>query len=274
MPLHADSTRLTQVFVNLLNNAAKYMEKSGQIWLGVKVLPAPAGKGTPSFRSPSMRGAASLSPSVPPEQERGGAKEVVVRIKDNGVGISADFLPHIFDAFTQADVTSERSKSGLGIGLTLARHLVDLHGGSIEAESEGLGEGSEFIVRLPLAELCAEVHAGGQPAPAAVPEIPPFKRVLVVDDVRLQAQSMGMLLELMGFEVRMAHNGRAALTILQEFFPDVALIDIGLPGMNGYEVAQQIRALPQLKDIVVIAQTGWGRDTDREQARQAGSIII
>ena len=219
------------------------MDKSGQIWLGVKVVPA---------------------------EKNPDAQEAVVRIKDNKIGISADLLSRIFDVFTQADATSERSKGGLGIGLTLARHLVDLHGGSIQATSEGLGKGSEFIVRLPLAELVLDVNAGRRRAPEALRPIPSYKRILVVDDVRIQAKSMGMLLELMGFEVRIAHDGSGALAALQEFLPDVALIDIGLPEINRYEVARRIRALPQFKDILLIAQTGWGRDTDRERARQAG----
>jgi CheY-like chemotaxis protein len=243
MLLDADATRLTQAFVNLLNNAAKYMDKNGQIWLGVKV-------------------------TVPEKSQFG--QEAVIRIKDNGIGISAELLPRIFDAFKQADAAHARSKGGLGIGLTLARHLIELHGGSIEAQSEGAGRGSEFIIRLPLMEAAVSADAKPPAAPAALPGAPVFKRILVVDDARAQAKSLSMLLQVMGFEVRTAHDAAAALATAQEFQPDLALIDIGLPGMNGYQLALRLRELPNLKDIVLIAQTGWGRDEDREQSRRAG----
>jgi CheY-like chemotaxis protein len=248
--------------VNLMNNAAKYMEQSGQIWLGVKVLPAPSAEPSRSDRSP-----AALAQRA---GENASDKEAVIRIRDNGIGISADLLPRIFDVFIQADGAAGHGKGGLGIGLTLARHLVGLHGGSIRAESEGLGRGSEFTVRLPLSEIRTDARSDGLRVPVAMLKVPAFKRILIVDDLRSQAKSMAMLLDLMGFESRVAYDGAGALTALEEFFPDVALIDIGLPGMSGYEVARRIRALPQFKDIMLIAQTGWGRHSDREQSREAG----
>jgi PAS domain S-box-containing protein len=242
MLLEADATRLTQAFVNLLNNAAKYMDKEGQIWLGVKV-------------------AAS--------ENAGSGKEAVVRIKDNGIGISAELLPRIFNPFTQAAGADARSKGGLGIGLTLARHLIELHGGSIEAQSEGPGKGSEFIVHVPLVDASENI-AAPKTAPGAPSGNPPFKRVLVVDDAYAQAKSLAMLLQVMGFQVATAHDAASALATAREFHPEVALIDIGLPGINGYQLALRLRELPELKNMVLVAQTGWGREEDREQSRRAG----
>jgi signal transduction histidine kinase/ActR/RegA family two-component response regulator len=282
MPVNADSTRLAQVFVNILNNAAKYMEKGGQIWLGAKVIPAVTSERTFSSLSPETAGDSAPLPPLAARAEtlpaiaqvagkgNGTAKEVIVSIKDTGIGISAALLPRIFDMFTQADASHEHSRGGLGIGLTLARHLINLHGGSIEANSEGVGKGSEFIVRLPLAEPCRELREYRAQAPAPARKSHVLKRILVIDDVHVQATSMAMLLEIMGFEVRIARDGPSALARVQEFLPDAALIDIGLPGMNGYDLARRIRALPQLKGIVLIAQTGWGRDMDRERSREAG----
>jgi PAS domain S-box-containing protein len=272
MPLFADLTRLTQAFVNLLNNAAKYVDKSGQIWLGVKLISTAPRECARSAGLSSTAAEAGAQPAHPSVEvcDGSGVTEAVIIIKDNGMGISPEILPRIFDAFSQADTASARSKGGLGIGLTLARHLITLHGGSIEAHSDGLGTGSEFTVRLPLVTS----FSAGATASGGSPQTPPnragSKRVLVVDDSFVQAKSLCMLLELSGYETRMAHDGPGALAVAREFCPDAALIDIGLPGMNGYELALEIRRLPQLKDMMLIAQTGWGRDEDRDQSRQAG----
>lgn len=230
-----DRTRLEQVISNLLNNAAKYTEPGGHL---------------------------SLSTA------REGARAVIT-IRDNGVGISAELLPQVFDLFTQANRTSERAEGGLGIGLTLVRRLVEMHDGSIEAYSEGLGHGSMFVVRLPLVP-----HAQPAPLPAAVDERPAqpsrSRRILVVEDNVDAAETMLELLEIWGHEVRLAHSGPDGLDVAREFLPDVILLDIGLPGMNGFEVARRLRAEPRLGRPCLVAITGYGQDTDREKARDAG----
>jgi CheY-like chemotaxis protein len=246
--LDADPVRIAQVLINLLNNAAKYTEPGGRIWLTAERAPA----------------------DPPPEGGGGsGAGDLVLRVRDTGTGIAAELLPHVFDMFTQGVRALDQGRGGLGVGLTLVRSLVQMHGGSVEVHSEGPGRGSEFVVRLPLAK--------GPPEPAeAVAEQPPGaatttpKRILVVDDSPDQAHSLGMLLTLMGHEVRLAENGPDALAAVAAFHPDVALVDIGLPGMNEYEVARRIRAEPQFRDIVLVAQTGWGQDDDRRRSQEAG----
>jgi PAS domain S-box-containing protein len=232
--LEADATRLTQVVANLLNNAAKFSDQSGHIWLSA---------------------------------ERQGA-DAVVRVRDEGVGIRADLLPHVFDLFVQEDHSLERTRGGLGIGLTVARKLVELHGGTIAARSGGPGKGSEFVVRLPVRPASA-----GQPTPPAVG--PPARadaarRVLVVDDIVDVAESTGMLLRLGGHEVRLAHNGPEALQAAAEFRPDVVVLDIGLPGMSGYEVARRLRQRPEFLQTLLIAVTGYGQEEDRRRTEEAG----
>jgi signal transduction histidine kinase/CheY-like chemotaxis protein len=257
LPVFGDAARLTQVFVNLLNNAAKYTENGGRIWLGAEVAPT---------SRPSLIGG---------DGDLGGAeagtvgKEVIVSIRDTGIGIPVHLLPRIFDMFVQADGDTQHSKGGLGVGLALPREIVHLHGGSIHVESDGPGKGSEFTVRLPLAETAVDVQIERASAPA-VPTIKTKRRILIVDDLHVQATSMAMLLELMGFEVRTAHDGTAALATAAEFLPEVALIDIGLPDIDGYEVARRMRELPRLQNIILVAQTGWGREEDREESRYAG----
>jgi two-component system CheB/CheR fusion protein len=247
--LDADPVRISQILINLLNNASKYTEPGGQIWLQVERADDTDHPG----------GAAAT------DQD-----EVVMRVRDSGIGIRADLLPRVFEMFTQGDHSLERSRGGLGIGLTLVRSLVQMHGGSVEALSEGPGRGSEFVVRLPLADDAA-------PEPAAKAAAPPVeagsagpRRILVVDDNPDQAQSLGMLLKLMGHEVRLAYSGPEALQEAAAFVPDVALVDIGLPGMSGYEVARHIRAQPRLSHLVLVAQTGWGQDEDRRRSQEAG----
>ena len=230
--LQGDPTRLEQVVVNLLNNAAKYTYEGGQIWLTA--------------------------------QQEGG--EVVLFVRDTGVGIAPELLPRIFDLFTQADRTLDRSQGGLGIGLSLVQRLVELHGGTVEAHSVGLGQGSEFIVRLPALSLASEsiapIETAKQPAQTS--------RVLVVDDNMDAADMLVMMLQMSGHEVQAAYFGQTALEIAVEYQPDVVLLDIGLPDMDGYEVARHLRQQPQTKDVWLIAMTGYGQDSDRQRSQEAG----
>jgi len=229
----ADPTRLTQVLLNLLNNAAKYMDEGGRIWITAKR-----------------------------ESER-----VAISVKDTGVGIPGEMLPQIFDMFTQVDRSNERSQGGLGIGLTLVERLVALHGGKVEAFSAGPGKGSEFIVRLPVATQASRTKLG--PVQEKPIIIAVERRILVVDDNLDSAESMAMFLRIMGHEVRTAHDGLAAIEVAEEFQPEVILLDVGLPGINGYKVAQQIKER-RGADVVLIAVTGWGQEEDRRRSKEAG----
>lgn len=234
MPLDAEPNRLAQVFLNLLNNAAKYTERGGRIWLTA---------------------------------ERQGS-DAVVSVKDTGIGISADMLPHIFEMYKQVQETLDRSEGGLGIGLALVKQLVEIHGGSIEARSDGLGQGSEFIVRLPIdlsAQLTRHEETDGIRAVSTS-----GLRILVVDDDRDSADSLCMMLRLMGNEPRTAYDGLEAVRTADEFRPDVVLLDIGLPKLNGYEAARRIREQQWGKNMVLIAVTGWGQDEDRQRSADAG----
>jgi PAS domain S-box-containing protein len=230
--LDADSARLEQVLSNLLTNAVKFTEDAGSI-------------------------------SLVSEPE---TQEVVVRVRDTGVGIASDLLPRIFDLFMQGDRSIDRARDGLGIGLTLSRKLVELHGGTIEARSEGVGKGSEFLVRLPLA---AETILEATPAPASASAHRPL-RVLVVDDSEDTAETMGTLLEMAGHTIQVAHSGPAALEAAAAFRPDVILLDIGLPGLDGYQVAQRLREDPVLKDVILIAASGYGQAEDLRRSKEAG----
>ena len=231
--LHADASRLEQVIVNLLTNAAKYTEEGGQIWLTV--------------------------------QEDG--MECVLTVRDSGVGIASELQLHIFDLFTQAERSLDRSQGGLGIGLALVQRLVELHGGKVAVVSI-LGEGSEFILRLPML-LTAELQSPSTPTETTKPTGPAF-RVLVVDDNVDSAESLAMLLEESGHEVWTAHDGPTALQAAIDNRPDAVLLDIGLPSMDGNEVAKRIRQHPKLKNIVLVATTGYGQESDRRRSREAG----
>lgn len=233
--LEADRARLAQVISNMLNNAAKYTESDGRIWLTAERL----------------------------------AEEVVITVGDTGIGIPVEMQSRIFEMFRQADHSIERSQSGLGIGLTLTKRLVEMHEGTITVRSEGRGRGSEFVVRLPTAGTSPQAldraeSASERAAPAA------SLRVLVVDDDRDSAVSLSMLLQIMRHEVHTAHDGPQAVELAEEYRPDVVLLDIGLPGMNGYEVARKIRQAPWGRQMVLIALTGWGQEEDRQHSKEAG----
>jgi CheY-like chemotaxis protein len=194
--------------------------------------------------------------------------QLVVRVKDEGVGIPADALPRIFDMFAQVDETQARSRAGLGIGLTLVKRLVELHGGDVEAHSEGAGRGAELIVRLPVAGAAAAPRAHA-PAPAPA-ECKTPHRILVADDNRDAAESLGMLLRLMGNDVRTVYNGDEAVEEAEAFRPDVILLDIGMPKLNGYDAARRIRSRQWAEDTMLVAVTGWGQDEDKRKAQDAG----
>ena len=255
-----DPTRLTQALGNVLSNAAKYTERGGRIAIGVR---------------------------------RDGA-EVAIRVTDTGEGIPADLLPVIFNLFTQLDRTSGHAQGGLGIGLALVRRLVEMHGGSVTAHSDGVGKGSEFVIRLPvhvepearlngsaLESQAAYVSIGGQ-VPALQPVQPdPLmagsgqtdrvkRRILVADDNSDALESLATLLELGGHEVVTANNGALALECAERHRPEVALLDIGMPMLDGYEVARRIRVQPWGQKVTLVALTGWGQDSDRRRSREAG----
>ncbi len=231
--LNADATRLDQVFGNLLTNACKYSGSGCHIAVSAERV--------------------------------GELPEVIVRVRDDGIGIAPEFLPRIFDLFVQATRSLDRASGGLGIGLTLVHRLVKLHGGSIEARSAGLGHGSEFIVRLPILTAAAATAP-----PAATPARDTPRRILIVDDNADSARSMAALQTLRGHTTRTAFAGPEALAAAAEFSPDVVLLDIGLPGMDGYEVARQLRAMPALTGAFLEAMSGYGSDEDRARARLAG----
>ena len=236
--MNVDPARLTQILANLISNAAKYMDGKGEVRFTAKC-----------------------------EDDK-----MVIRVQDSGIGISAELLPHVFEMFRQGDSSLERSRGGLGIGLALVKSLVELHGGNVAAHSDGLGKGSMFTVRLPLASadaVAADITETESPT-EVLPNRPSPKQMLIVDDNKLQAESLGLLLQLWGYDVRVAYDGPGALAVLNEYAADVALIDIGLPGMNGYEIARYIRAQPQWQSVMLIAQSGWGRDSDREKTGDAG----
>jgi CheY-like chemotaxis protein len=230
--LHADSARLEQVVVNLLTNAAKYTDPGGHVWLTL--------------------------------QQEG--EQAVLRVRDTGVGIAPEILPRIFDLFTQAARSLDRSQGGLGIGLALVQRLVEMHGGTVAASS-ALGQGSEFVVRLPVV-----------PPPPPQPPSPPAKaqptgpclRVLVVDDNVDTVTTLAMLVQESGHDVRTAYDGSAVLEAALDYRPNVVLLDIGLPGLDGFEVAKLLRRQPALQHAVLVAMTGYGRESDRQSSREAG----
>jgi two-component system CheB/CheR fusion protein len=231
--LHVDAARIQQALANLLNNAAKYTDAGGKVTLVAE----PVGD------------------------------EAVITVEDTGRGISPEFLPRIFDLFAQEERSLDRAAGGLGIGLTLVRSIVKLHGGTVTAHSEGQGKGSTFVVRLPariVPRACPET------APSALVRTVVRQRILAVDDNRDAVEMLAELLRLQGHEVRTAHDGPSALEAAETFHPEVILLDIGLPGMDGYEVARRLRQLAESEGALLVAITGYGRDVDRRRSRDAG----
>jgi CheY-like chemotaxis protein len=192
---------------------------------------------------------------------------VVIRVRDEGIGIAPEMLPRVFDMFVQADTSLERSASGLGIGLTLVRSITELHGGTVEARSDGSGQGSEFVVRLPTLDIVTP--AAPDRAPATAPALPGL-RILIVDDNEDGAQSLAALLELQGHETSVAYRGTEVVPLAERFRPAVVLLDIGLPTINGYDVCRALRRQPWGAALVLIAVTGWGQEEDRRRSRAAG----
>lgn len=231
-----DMTRLSQILSNLLNNAAKYTPEGGHIALSAR-------------------------------REKG---EIIVEVADNGIGIDSDKLADVFEMFTQIDRTLESAQGGLGIGLALVKRLVQMHQGAIEAASAGPGRGSTFKVRLPEALAPAQDASFKPLADEAKPPQGAPLHVLVVDDNVDSAQTMGWMLELIGHRFTLAHDGLAALDIARALHPDVILLDIGLPGLNGYDVCRELRKDPAFEKTLLIAQTGWGQERDRQNAQEAG----
>ncbi|MCE9563149.1 MAG: response regulator [Planctomycetes bacterium] len=233
--VNGDKARLTQVFTNLLNNAAKYTEPGGRVWISV---------GTE-------------------------ADIATIRIRDTGIGISAELLPTVFDLFTQANRSLDRSQGGLGVGLTLVRRLVEMHGGSVEANSPGPGQGSSFTVRFPVLGRPIESRNSTHVAPKVLPN-GPRKRILVVDDNHDGAESLAEMLGLLGNDVAIAHDGIEAICKAEEYRPEIVLMDVGMPRLNGLDATRRIREQPWGRSMMIIALTGWGQDADRALSKEAG----
>jgi signal transduction histidine kinase len=234
LTIEGDFVRLTQVIANLLNNAAKYTEPGGQIRLSVK-------------------------------QDQ---RDVVISIRDTGAGIAPEHLPHVFELFMQVDHRAARTQGGLGIGLTLVKSLVELHDGKISASSAGIGQGSEFQIRLPLLHRESHVRRNETSSPPQAQLT--SKRILVVDDNKDAATSLGLLLKLLGATVQVVTSGPDALDAIEKSRPSIVLLDIGMPGMDGLEVARRIREQHGHDEITLIALTGWGQESDRKRTQEAG----
>jgi two-component system CheB/CheR fusion protein len=236
--LNADPARLAQVIGNLLNNATKYTPEGGRIWLTAR--------------------------------RRGDG--VLVRVRDDGIGISPAMLPTVFDLFMQVDTSLDRSQGGLGIGLTLVRAIVELHEGGIRARSAGLDRGSCFLFWLPALPADTEApQARPEAAAAAAPRNGhQSRRLLLIDDNVDAVESLALLLSADGHQVRTAYEGTTALALAEDFHPDLVILDIGLPGMDGYEVAREIRSRPTIGSPTLVALTGYGQQEDRKRARAAG----
>ena len=232
--LDADFTRLAQVFLNLLNNAAKYSEPNGSIFIDVRL----------------------------------DSKFAAISIRDSGIGISAEQFPRIFEMFTQVDHSLEKTRGGLGIGLSLVRRLVEMHGGSVEAKSAGVGKGCEFLVRIPT--LSEQDAPAKEPQPVEEPSMITSLRILIVDDNRDSVTTLSMLLRRLGHQTFTAFDGEEAIAAARKFKPEVVLLDIGLPKLNGYEVCRWIRAQSENEKVIIIAQTGWGQEETRIKTSDAG----
>ncbi len=241
LPVHADAVRLSQVFANLLNNAAKYTESGGRIEVGARL----------------------------------DGDTIEATVSDNGVGIRAEMLPHVFDLFTQADDAGRHSQGGLGIGLTLVRSLVEMHGGTVEAHSEGMMAGSRFVVRLARVPVSADEAAPQSPAVAAEPApalspAAPARRVLVVDDNADAAEGVALVLQFLGMQTHVVNDGAAALSALDSFRPHLVLLDLGMPGLDGYDVARWMRQRDSHAGTRIVALTGWGDAAERARTLESG----
>ena len=235
IPLHADGTRLSQVFSNLLNNAAKYSDPGSEILLLARTVD----------------------------------DDIEVNVTDHGIGLDTEQQQQIFELFNQADNAIERARGGLGIGLTLVRHLVEMHGGQVSVHSDGLGHGSEFRVRLPREAVMVRAPSPAAKDDTALP-LPGNHRALVVDDNRDAADTLAMMLELIGLQVRRLYDPHGVETEFEAFAPDVVFLDVGMPGRSGYDVAGALRALPNGSDVLMVAVTGWGQPEDRRRTSAAG----
>jgi len=234
--LDADPVRLAQALSNLLNNASKFTPTRGSIRLSAELE----------------------------------ADHVAIRVRDTGIGIAPEALPRIFDMFMQAERSLERGHGGLGIGLTLVKWFVEMHGGTVEARSSGLGEGAEFVVRLPVQVGGVEDEAMAVAADADAKPTAARQRILIVDDNADAAETLSRLLRMKGNDVRTAADGLAAVEVVADFRPHVALLDIGLPSLNGYDAARRIREQPWGRSMLLLAMTGWGQEADRQRSREAG----
>jgi signal transduction histidine kinase len=239
--LVADPTRIAQVVSNLLNNAAKYGEPGGRVRLSAAAVPARHGDG----------------------------REIVLSVADTGIGVSSEMLPRIFEPFMQCAGAQARSNGGLGIGLALVKRIAELHGGTVEAASAGLGRGAEFVVRFPLVPPPAPAESG-RAEDSSSDGGGKRLRILVVDDNPASAKTMTMLLRKMGHEVATSYDGAEAVETAARFRPDLAFLDIGLPKLDGYEAARRIRRLPDGSDVTLVAVTGWGQEEDRRRSKDAG----
>jgi CheY-like chemotaxis protein len=234
--LRADPQRLTQIIANLLNNSATFSPEGGQLKLSV----------------------------------RKDYDDVLISIQDNGIGIDADLLTGIFELFVQADTSLERSSSGLGIGLTLVKTIVELHGGNVVATSAGIGEGSEFIVRLPTVKNVVDASVGEIDAHRNNSLIGPSRRILIVDDNKDAADSLAQLLDIAGHDANVAYDGHECLSVVDKLNSEIVILDIGMPNLNGYDVARTLREKSRGKRMFLIALTGWGQDSDRQRSIDAG----
>ena len=232
--VEADAVRLAQVFANLINNAVRYTDAGGRI-------------------------------AITAQRDDGTA---TITVRDTGIGIAPEALPHVFDMFVQGNARDARGQSGLGIGLTLVRSLVEMHGGTVSARSAGVGRGSEFVVRMPLAR--GEARRAAARGDAERKKIPGIPRVMVVDDNRDAADSLAAVLKMLGAEVHVTHDGPSALDVLGTFRPAAVFLDLGMPGMDGYQTARHMRERQDTRELKIIALTGWGQDSDRRQTEAAG----